>query len=158
VTKYTLHGKNVVHMTRGSDELHFFYDAQNKPAVVVFNGTAYAYLYNQQDDVIGLLDSNGTHMVSYTYDAWGKPISKQLEGFMEGRGSMVATAADEDFVQITLDDSREHGNEVVSTILCEGDAVGAVVLYGRDEKNKFGDTEQKLAMTAATFLGRQMEQ
>ena len=76
VTKYTLHGKNVVHMTRGSDELHFFYDAQNKPAVVVFNGTAYAYLYNQQDDVIGLLDSNGTHMVSYTYDAWGKPISK----------------------------------------------------------------------------------
>ena len=76
VTKYTLHGKNVVHMTRGSDELHFFYDAQNKPAVVVFNGTAYAYLYNQQDDVIGLLDSNGTHTVSYTYDAWGKPISK----------------------------------------------------------------------------------
>ncbi|HJH79271.1 MAG TPA: RHS repeat-associated core domain-containing protein [Clostridiales bacterium] len=76
VTKYTLHGKNVVHMTRASDELHFFYDAQNKPAVVVFNGTAYAYLYNQQDDVIGLLDSNGTHMVSYTYDAWGKPISK----------------------------------------------------------------------------------
>lgn len=67
VTDYTLHGKNVVHMTRESDELHFFYDAQNKPAVVVFNGTAYAYLYNQQDDVIGLLDSNGTHMVSYTY-------------------------------------------------------------------------------------------
>ena len=91
-------------------------------------------------------------------DFEGKPISTQLEGFMEGRGSMVATAADEDFVQITLDDSREHGNEVVSTILCEGDAVGAVVLYGRDEKNKFGDTEQKLAMTAATFLGRQMEQ
>ena len=27
VTKYTLHGKNVVHMTQGSNELHFFYDA-----------------------------------------------------------------------------------------------------------------------------------
>ena len=27
VTDYTLHGKNVVHMTRESDELHFFYDA-----------------------------------------------------------------------------------------------------------------------------------
>ena len=23
-TKYTLHGKNVVHMTSGADELHFF--------------------------------------------------------------------------------------------------------------------------------------
>lgn len=75
-TNYTLHGKNIVHMSDGSNNLHFFYDAQNKPAVVVFNDTAYAYLYNLQGDVIGLVDSNGTKMVSYTYDAWGKQISK----------------------------------------------------------------------------------
>lgn len=31
-TKYTLFGKHIVHMTQGSNELHFFYDAQNKPA------------------------------------------------------------------------------------------------------------------------------
>ena len=36
VTKYTLYGKDIKHMTEGSNELHFFYDAQNKPAVVVF--------------------------------------------------------------------------------------------------------------------------
>lgn len=47
-TQYTLHGKNIVHLTNGSNSLHFFYDAQNKPAVVIFNGTAYAYLYNLQ--------------------------------------------------------------------------------------------------------------
>ena len=76
ITKYTLHGKNIVHMTSSSNTLHFFYDAQNKPAVVVFNGTAYAYLYNLQGDVIGLVDSNGAKMVSYTYDAWGKMLSK----------------------------------------------------------------------------------
>lgn len=75
-TNYTLHGKNIVHMSDGSNNLHFFYDAQNKPAVVIFNGTAYAYLYNLQGDIIGLVDSNGTKMVSYSYDAWGKPISK----------------------------------------------------------------------------------
>ena len=46
VTEYVLHGKNVVHLTRGTDELHFFYDAQGKPAVVIFNGTTYGYLYN----------------------------------------------------------------------------------------------------------------
>ena len=57
VTNYTLHGKNIVHMAQGSNELHFFFDAQNKPAVVIFNGTAYAYLYNLQGDVIGLVDS-----------------------------------------------------------------------------------------------------
>ena len=75
-TKYTLHGKNIVHMTSRTDELHFFYDAQNKPAVVIFNGIAYAYLYDLQGDVIGLVDNNGTQMVSYTYDAWGKMLSK----------------------------------------------------------------------------------
>ena len=42
-TKYTLHGKNVVHMTSGEDEMHFFYDAQNRPAVVVYNGVPYDY-------------------------------------------------------------------------------------------------------------------
>ena len=57
VTKYTLHGKNIVHMTSGSDELHFFYDAQNKPAVVVYNGTPYSYVKNLQGDVVALLDS-----------------------------------------------------------------------------------------------------
>ena len=39
-------------MSDGSNSLHFFYDAQNKPAVVLFNGTAYGYLYNLQGDVI----------------------------------------------------------------------------------------------------------
>ena len=51
VTKYSLHGKNIVHLTNAKNNLHFFYDARNKPAVVTFNGTAYAYLYNLQGDV-----------------------------------------------------------------------------------------------------------
>ena len=75
-TKYTLHGKNVVHMTSGTDELHFFYDAQNRPAVVVYNGTAYAYVKSLQGDVIALLDGTGNVVVSYVYDAWGMPIGK----------------------------------------------------------------------------------
>ena len=73
-TKYTLHGKNVVHMTSGTDELHFFYDAQNRPAVVVYNGTAYAYVKNLQGDILAILDENGNTVVSYGYDAWGAPL------------------------------------------------------------------------------------
>ncbi len=54
-TKYTLHGKNVVHMTSGADELHFFYDAQNRPAVVVYNGVPYAYVKSLPGDIVALL-------------------------------------------------------------------------------------------------------
>ena len=70
-----MHGRNLVHLTNGSDSLHFFYDAQNKPAIVEFNGAAYAYLYNQQDNIIGLVDNAGVQVVSYSYDAWGQIIN-----------------------------------------------------------------------------------
>ena len=54
-----MHGKNVVHMTSGTDEMHFFYDAQNRPAVVVYNGTAYAYVKSLQGDIVAILDEDG---------------------------------------------------------------------------------------------------
>ena len=56
--------------------MHFFYDAQNRPAVVVHNGKPYGYLYNLQGDVIALIDSNGKKVVEYKYDAWGRMLSK----------------------------------------------------------------------------------
>nr|MBQ4456365.1 RHS repeat-associated core domain-containing protein [Clostridia bacterium] len=79
VTNYTLHGKNIVHMTQGSNSLHFFYDASNRPAIVEWNNgvtaAKYAYIQNLQGDIVGIVDSNGTEVVKYTYDAWGKVLS-----------------------------------------------------------------------------------
>ena len=82
-TNYTLNGKNVVHMTQGSNDLHFFYDAQGKPGMVTYNDVDYFYVYNLQGDVVALIDANGTQVVEYVYDAWGYPISKT--------GSLAAT-------------------------------------------------------------------
>ena len=50
------------------------------------------------------------------------------------------------------------GSQTISPILCEGDAIGAVILFSKDPKAKMGEVEQKLAVSAAGFLGRQMEQ
>ncbi|MBO5372320.1 MAG: stage V sporulation protein T [Lachnospiraceae bacterium] len=88
----------------------------------------------------------------------GKPISKQMEHIIENREERVASREDASFVKVTLDDSGEFYSQAIATIICEGDAIGAVVLSDRDEKKKMGETERKLAMTAAGFLGRQMEQ
>ena len=38
-------------------------------------GTSYYYIRNAQGDIIGLFDSAGTQVVSYTYDTWGKLVS-----------------------------------------------------------------------------------
>ncbi|MBQ6060180.1 MAG: RHS repeat-associated core domain-containing protein, partial [Clostridia bacterium] len=75
VTNYTLHGSNLVHMVRGSTALHFFYDAQNRPAIVDYAGTKYAYVYSLQGDVLGLVNSSGTEVVRYVYDAWGRVLA-----------------------------------------------------------------------------------
>ena len=72
-TEYTLHGKLITHLTRGSDKLHFFYDAQSCPAMVEFNGALYSYVHNLQGDVVGIVDNAGSLVVEYKYDAWGKP-------------------------------------------------------------------------------------
>ena len=82
-TKYMLHGKLVTHLTVGSDNLHFFYDAQSRPAKISFNGTIYTYIHNLQGDVVGLLDNSGTLVVEYKYDAWGNPLATT--------GSLAAT-------------------------------------------------------------------
>jgi AbrB family transcriptional regulator (stage V sporulation protein T) len=91
-------------------------------------------------------------------DFEGKPISKQLEAAIEDRENILATQPDSKFVKITIDDIGDYKSETIKTIICEGDAIGAVVLYNKDEKCKMGETESKLAATAASFLGRQMEQ
>lgn len=58
----------------GNTTLHFTYDAIG-PMSVNYDGTEYYYLRNAQGDVTGLVDADGTQVVTYTYDAWGNPLS-----------------------------------------------------------------------------------
>ena len=88
----------------------------------------------------------------------GKPISKQLEVIIENRGHQVTERADRNFIKITLDDSGDYQTQAIGTIISEGDAIGAVILCSREEKSRSGEAQEKLVMTAAGFLGRQMEQ
>ena len=91
-------------------------------------------------------------------DYLGKPISKQLEEAIQERESIQADSGERTFVRIINEDMEECYAQTISPVLCEGDAIGAVILFSKDPKMKMGETEQKLASSAAGFLGRQMEQ
>jgi RHS repeat-associated protein len=41
----------------------------------MYNGTTYYYQRNGQGDIIGMYNSSGTKVVSYTYDVWGKLLT-----------------------------------------------------------------------------------
>ena len=74
-TSYTWDGAQLVSQTTtGGDTLYFIYHGNSRVAVE-YKGNTYYYIYNLQGDVVGLVNSSGTSVVSYTYDAWGNPES-----------------------------------------------------------------------------------
>ena len=62
--------------TNGVTETHnFFYDNTGKPYAMQINGTTYYYVTNLQGDVMGLVDTSGNSVASYTYDPYGKLLT-----------------------------------------------------------------------------------
>ncbi|MDF2589329.1 MAG: spoVT [Anaerocolumna sp.] len=87
-----------------------------------------------------------------------KAVTHELEQVINERESFIAAKEDKNFIRIVADDDTDYTYQVIWPIIAEGDAIGAVVILTKDPKVKFGDVENKLASTAAYFLGRQMEQ
>ena len=88
----------------------------------------------------------------------GKSVSKQLEEKINNRETVLASRSDRNFIAISEEQNDEYQHEAIAPIICEGDVIGAVILIENDNKGKMGEVEQKLILSAAGFLGRQMEQ
>ena len=112
--------------------------------------TGYIVCVTDRDQVIAVSGGAKKELLA-------KPISKSLEALIESRKGKVMTSEDRDFVPITSEDIEEFKSQVISPIICEGDVIGAVIITTKEQKVKFGETEQMLCSSAAGFLGRQME-
>ncbi len=88
----------------------------------------------------------------------GKSISKKLEEKITERETIIAVKGDKEFIPVTEESADEYEQEALTPIICEGDVIGAVVLLENDGRTRLGEVEYKLIMSAAGFLGRQMEQ
>ncbi len=87
----------------------------------------------------------------------GKEIHSDMIQCIERRENVLATDADARFCQVT-EDGAEVFSQAISTIVSEGDAIGAVILISRNLDREFTELEEKMAICGANFLGRQMEQ
>lgn len=90
-------------------------------------------------------------------DLLQKPISKQLENAIQERMIIQAGKDDRSYTPVAAEDIEGITAQVIAPIICEGDAIGAVVIMSREPRARFSDGEIRLAATAAGFLGRQME-
>jgi len=90
-------------------------------------------------------------------DYHGKSISTQLEHLIQERGHLQASATERKFIPVIQEGMEGVTAETICPVISEGDAIGSVVLLAKDNKQKMGEVEQKVAASAAGFLGRQME-
>jgi AbrB family transcriptional regulator (stage V sporulation protein T) len=85
-----------------------------------------------------------------------KSVGSLVESSMESRKTSVESNSGQH--DIVKDMSDTYSAYVIAPIIAGGDPIGTVVLLNKDEAKKMGETEIKLAETAAAFLAKQMEQ
>ena len=78
---YEVSGTQILSEKNGTNTTYYLYDESGSPIGLTYKGTTYYYRKNLQGDVIAIVNSSGTKVVTYTYNAWGKVIS--ITGNME---------------------------------------------------------------------------
>lgn len=87
----------------------------------------------------------------------GKKISEDFRRCLNERREKNTARGERGFVTLTEGQSQLFVQEVICPVFAEGDVVGAVVLLGKGEKGKLEKAEEKIALAASVFLGKQME-
>ena len=89
-----------------------------------------------------------------------KSLSKDLEKIINEKSTVVAKSPEESTIRITADENgeRRYTSQIVKPIISEGDPIGAVIFLSTNPDSRMGDVEEKLAESAAGFLGKQIEQ
>lgn len=74
-TTYQLDGSKIVSENRNGNIIQYYYDETNSVIGLRYNGNDYFFRRNIQTDIISILNSSGTVVVSYEYDPWGNILS-----------------------------------------------------------------------------------
>ncbi len=88
-----------------------------------------------------------------------KGLSKELEEVLENKEIFKSKENNEISIPITKNEGREriYNSQVIYPIITDGDVVGSVILLAKEPNKKMGDVEDKVAQSAAGFLGNHLE-
>ena len=86
-------------------------------------------------------------------------ISEELEKIMDEKENYASRDNNNISIPITKNDKweRKYNSQIAYPIISDGDAIGSVILLSKDNNTKMTEVEQKVAQSAATFLGSQMD-
>ena len=119
-------------------------------------------LHNTSGHIIAVADRDSIIAVSggSKKELLEKTLSPDIEKIIENRDTFIASTSESLRIPIVTDEKNgtRYSCQVISPIISEGDAIGAVLMLSIDPKAKMGEVETKLTQSAAGFLGRHMEQ
>jgi RHS repeat-associated protein len=75
-TKYYLRDKDIIAEETGGVKTIFIYNDENQLIGFEYEGNYYFYEKDLLGNITNIIDTNGTIMVTYQYDAWGNWINK----------------------------------------------------------------------------------
>ena len=86
-------------------------------------------------------------------------VSDELEQLMEDKEVYTSKDNSDIAMPITKNDNKDkkYNSQVVCPIISNGDTIGTVILLSKESNIKMNAVEKKVAQSAATFLGSQME-
>ena len=88
-----------------------------------------------------------------------KNLSKELEEILENKEVFKSKENNEIAIPITQNEGRDkiYNSQVIYPIISDGDVIGSVILLAKEPNKKMGEAEDKVAQSAAGFLGNHLE-
>lgn len=87
-----------------------------------------------------------------------KSISPELEKLIENKEVYTSRDNNGKTLPITQNGNNNPNNsQVIYPIISDGDVIGSIVLLSKEEQTKMGESELKVAQSAAGFLSSQLE-
>ena len=88
-----------------------------------------------------------------------KSLSKELEEVIENKEVFKSKENNEIAIPITQNEGREriYNSQFIYPIISDGDVIGSVILLSKEPNQKMGEAEDKVAQSAAGFLGNHLE-
>ena len=117
----------------------------------LFQTTGFTVCITDRDQVVAAAGPGSRELT-------GKSISRELEKVIAERSTKSFNAGERKKIPITENQKEMRNSGIIQPVVSSSDAIGAVILIGKNERDIIGNAERMLVQTAAGFLGKQIEQ
>nr|WP_296158307.1 stage V sporulation T C-terminal domain-containing protein [uncultured Blautia sp.] len=117
----------------------------------LFQTTGFTACITDRDQVVAAAGPGSRELM-------GKSISRELEKVIAERSTKSFDAGERKKIPITENQKEMRNSGIIQPVVSSSDAIGTVILIGKNERDIIGNAERMLVQTAAGFLGKQIEQ